>query len=319
LIDLDYDQVSLLLSELSQPSVVPKLDSRLKAPRPFEIFDVSFETRSWLANVLEVTIWLNLDSTFKTGDSPETVASLLFDELSPGKADEKYSITDGMVELTEIGVQNLEERLSRASANRSIFVQLIEDEHSVASATEAWIEAWDEPIAIEPLSINASVDKWRINDFSGIAAMGKLELTPTYQRGFVWSNAQSQMLIESILRGIPLPSIILERDSNSQRHQIVDGKQRLTAILRFMGSHPEGLENAKGMKAYESFATDFGLFARRNALRAADIREKYLPFKTKKYTSEDPLFNVGGRYYCEIKNKKVRIAGDLISVSDLFE
>src|SRR3546814_4844175 len=90
------------------------------------------------------------------------------------------------------------------------------------------------------------------------------------------------MLIESILRGIPLPSIILAKVSNSQRYQIVDGKQRLTAILRFMGSHPEGVENAKPMKDYEVFKTNFAQFARRNALRATDIREKYLPFKTRK-------------------------------------
>jgi hypothetical protein len=319
LFDLDYDQIGSLLSELSQPSSIPKLEGRLKAPRPFDSSEVSFDTSGWLARVLEVGIWLNLDSSFKADESPEAVASRLFDELAPGKAEDSFLVANGVVELTEIGAQNIEERLSRASENRSTFLQLLEDDRSIASATETWIEAWNEPPAIEPLSINANVDKWRINDFSGIAAMGKLELNPTYQRGFVWSNSQSQMLIESILRGIPLPSIILERDSDSQRHQIVDGKQRLTAILRFMGSHPEGLENAKKMKEFESFNTDFGLFVRRNSLRAADIRTAYLPFKTKKYTADDPLFNVGGRYYCDIRNETVRIADELITVADLFE
>ena len=72
------------------------------------------------------------------------------------------------------------------------------------------------------------------------------------------------MLIESILRGIPLPSIILARGSGNQRFQIVDGKQRLTAILRFMGAHPEGLQNAKSMVDYASFEINFAQFARRN-------------------------------------------------------
>lgn len=196
---------------------------------------------------------------------------------------------------------------------------MIDEERSVAAATEAWLEAWNEPITVEPLSINASVDKWRIYDLAGRAAQQQLELNPTYQRDFVWSNSDSQMLIESILRGIPLPSIILARVSSSQRYQIVDGKQRLTAILRFIGSHPEGIENAKLMKEFESFGTDFGHFARRNALRATEIRDKYLPFKTKKYGPNDPLANLGGRYYCEIRQESVRIAGETITVADLFE
>jgi len=318
LIDLDYDQVGSLLSELSQPGPTPKLEGGRK-PTAFDASDVNFETSEWIARVLEVLLWLNLDASFSEEESPEETALRLFDELTPGEAAASYIVDDGVVTLTEIGAQSLEERLSRAVANRTAFTQLIEDERSVAAATEAWIEAWNEPAAIEPLSINASVDKWRIYDLAGRAAQHQLELNPTYQRDFVWSNSDSQMLIESILRGIPLPSIILARVSSSQRYQIVDGKQRLTAILRFMGSHPEGIENAKQMKDYENFKSNFAQFAKRNTLRATDIREKYLPFKTKKYGPDDPLAKLGGRYYCDIRDEPVQIAGETISVVDLFE
>ncbi|MFM2281394.1 MAG: hypothetical protein RLZZ444_3625 [Pseudomonadota bacterium] len=318
--DLDFDQIATLLSELSQPSLLPKLEGGRKGPRSFDGSDIDFTSSAWLARVLEVAIWLNLDSTFDDQESPKAVALRLFDELSPGKAEASFEVSDGHVLLTEMGAQTLEERLSRAVSNRSAFVQMLEDELSVPAATEAWIDAWNEAPATEPLSINATVDKWRIYDLAGRAQQGQLELNPTYQRDFVWSNADSQMLIESILRGIPLPSIILARVSSSQRFQIVDGKQRLTAILRFMGAHPEGRENAKGMKDYQIFDTNFSQFARRNNLRATDIREKYLPFKTKKYTDDnDPLKPLGGRYYCEIKDKQVRIAGESITVADLFE
>ena len=318
--DLDFDQIATLLSELSQPSLLPKLEGGRKGPRSFDGSDIDFTSSAWLARVLEVAIWLNLDTTFDNQESPKAVALRLFDELSPGKAEASFEVSDGHVLLTEMGAQTLEERLSRAVSNRSAFLQMLEDELSVAAATEAWIDAWNEAPATEPLSINATVDKWRIYDLAGRAQQGQLELNPTYQRDFVWSNADSQMLIESILRGIPLPSIILARVSSSQRFQIVDGKQRLTAILRFMGAHPEGRENAKGMKEYQLFDTNFSQFARRNNLRATDIREKYLPFKTKKYTDDnDPLKSLGGRYYCEIKDKQVRIAGESITVADLFE
>ena len=320
MLDLDYEQVSSLLSELSQPSAVPRLDGNVKVPRPFEANEVSFESSAWLARIIEIAIWLNLDSSFKVSDTPENVALRLFDELSQNDATSCYRIVDGRVELTEAGAQALEFLLSRASSNRTAFLQSIENGRSVEVATETWLEAWNEQAVDEPLSINASVDKWRINDLAGYASQNKLDLNPTYQRDFIWSNSDSQLLIESILRGIPLPSIILARGSNSQSFQIVDGKQRLTAILRFMGSHPEGLQHAKQLKDFdESFKTNFGQFVRRNSLKAAEIREKYLPFKTKKFGPEDPLSRLGGRYYCEIRDENVKIAGETITVADLFE
>jgi hypothetical protein len=318
--DLDLDQIATLLSDLSQPGTLPKIDGRRQAPTPFEVGDVDFKSSAWLARVLEVAPWLNLDSTFDSQETPKVVALRLFDELSPGKAEGSFEILDGHVVLGAVGAQTLEERLSRAVGHRATFVQMLEEEFSPAAATEAWIEAWNEAPTTEPLSINATVDKWRIQDFAGNARRHLLDLNPSYQRDFVWSNADSQMLIESILRGIPLPSIILARSSSNQRYQIVDGKQRLTAILRFMGAHPDGLQNAKAMKDQEIFDTNFGLFARRNDLRATDIRQKYFPFKTKKYVDEnDPLKSLGGHYYCEIKDKEVRIAGETMTVADLFE
>lgn len=318
--DLDFDQIATLLSQLSQTGTLPKLDGLRRAPRPFDATEIEFSSSAWLVRVLEVAAWLNLDSSFEEDDPPQTVALRLFDELSPGKAEASFTTENGHVSLTEIGTQALEERLSRAVNNRTAFLAMLDEEVSIAAATESWIDAWNEGPATEPLSINATVDKWRISDLAGRAQDDQLELNPTYQRDFVWSNADSQMLIESILRGIPLPSIILARNSSSQRYQIVDGKQRVTAILRFIGAHPDGLKNSQKMKDPELFRTSFGQFARRNNLRATDIREKYFPFKTKKYTDEnDPLKSLGGRYYCDIKREKVRIAGEHITVSELFE
>jgi hypothetical protein len=313
------DQIATLLSELSQPSALPKIEGRHRV-QVFEPADVDFSTSGWLYRVLDVLPWLNLDASFDSQELPKAVALRLFDELSPGTSEASLQINDKYVVLTALGAQTLEDRLSRAVGHRTAFLQLLDDEFSIAAATEVWIEAWNEAPASEPLSINATVDKWRIQDFAGRAKRLQLDLNPTYQRDFVWSNADSQMLIESILRGIPLPSIILARGSGNQRFQIVDGKQRLTAILRFMGAHPEGLQNAKAMEDYASFDTSFAQFARRNNLRATDIREKYLPFKTKKYADgNDPLAPLGGRYYCEIKDKPVRIAGETMTVADLFE
>lgn len=68
---------------------------------------------------------------------------------------------------------------------------------------------------------------------------GTLYLDPPYQRGDVWGPVRQQNLIRSILIGIPIPSIIINDRmggewKNDYRLAVIDGKQRLTAILRFL-------------------------------------------------------------------------------------
>ncbi len=66
-----------------------------------------------------------------------------------------------------------------------------------------------------------------------------MELNAPYQRGDVWGEIRQRNLIRSILLGIPIPSIIInDRASAGWDHNVscavIDGKQRITAILKFM-------------------------------------------------------------------------------------
>ena len=56
---------------------------------------------------------------------------------------------------------------------------------------------------------------------------------PTFQRNYVWTLAQASRFIESILLGLPIPSIFLYREESTQKHLIVDGLQRLTTLHSF--------------------------------------------------------------------------------------
>jgi hypothetical protein len=58
-------------------------------------------------------------------------------------------------------------------------------------------------------------------------------IDPDFQRKFVWNSKQKSELIESILMDIPLPNIYLFQQADG-RQQVVDGRQRLTAIFKFM-------------------------------------------------------------------------------------
>lgn len=53
---------------------------------------------------------------------------------------------------------------------------------------------------------------------------------PEFQRNFVWSLPQASKFIESILLGLPIPSIFLYKEEETQQHLIVDGLQRLTTL-----------------------------------------------------------------------------------------
>lgn len=56
---------------------------------------------------------------------------------------------------------------------------------------------------------------------------------PEFQRNFVWTWPQASKFIESILLGLPIPSVFLFREEETQKLLIVDGLQRLTTLHSF--------------------------------------------------------------------------------------
>lgn len=64
---------------------------------------------------------------------------------------------------------------------------------------------------------------------------GEINISPDYQRMFIWKDARESQLIESILLGIPIPSIYVAVNSGDGQWEVVDGVQRLSTILHFVG------------------------------------------------------------------------------------
>lgn len=63
---------------------------------------------------------------------------------------------------------------------------------------------------------------------------GEIVINPDFQRLFRWEAGQKSRLIESILLGIPLPPIFVF-ELESAKWELIDGLQRLSTILEFMG------------------------------------------------------------------------------------
>lgn len=91
----------------------------------------------------------------------------------------------------------------------------------------------------------------------------QIELQPEYQRHFIWDAARQSQLIESIFLGIPVPNLFMATNSNAT-WEVIDGLQRLTTIVNFLGSEEiikknnqkgkklklEGLEKVNSMNGY---------------------------------------------------------------------
>src|SRR5271157_2941167 len=73
-----------------------------------------------------------------------------------------------------------------------------------------------------------------VGELTNLYRSGELQIRPEFQRLFRWSNLQKSRLVESILLGIPLPSIFVAQTEGGT-WELVDGLQRISTILRLQG------------------------------------------------------------------------------------
>jgi hypothetical protein len=76
-----------------------------------------------------------------------------------------------------------------------------------------------------------------ISDFLRWNAENTLVLSPKFQRRRIWPRKAKAFLIDTILRGLPIPKLYMRQqlDLRSEKtiHEIVDGQQRLSAVLEY--------------------------------------------------------------------------------------
>ena len=353
--DLDEEDPRLQLLEsladglatLSEASDTPNGVSPVSSM--FSSVDVDFASDAWMNQLAEIQGWLYLsDDLPRTGGEPFLQALIAELELDPTDI-----LPSGATSppLTIRALERLNERVDTACRLQADFLEELETKGtSRATATQSWADAWAEiDVSEEPLSpepVTAKADVWPIFQLTKKAP----NLTPSYQRGDVWSNGDRQSLIESILRGVPLPSIILLRTGPSTPHEVVDGKQRLTAILRFVGKHPVAkqkvaevtarhsgkkfneqgrLDNSGHRNLTDLFNDDYPAFRRAwkalegYVLKAEHEDDYYFPFKLRS-TGDGGLVGpylepLRGKYYTQIKGQEINVAGQQINVDALFE
>ncbi len=77
---------------------------------------------------------------------------------------------------------------------------------------------------------------YSIADFLEWNANNLLDLSPKFQRRSVWTRAAKSFLIDTILRGKPMPKVLLTQDLVNKKNvrTVVDGQQRIRTILEFV-------------------------------------------------------------------------------------
>jgi hypothetical protein len=89
---------------------------------------------------------------------------------------------------------------------------------------------------IENSALSLATDSYdmSVGEIINIYRDGDLIVSPEFQRLFRWSDYQKSHLIESLLIGVPLPSIfVFELDD--RKWELIDGLQRISTILEFVG------------------------------------------------------------------------------------
>src|SRR2546426_3204849 len=83
-----------------------------------------------------------------------------------------------------------------------------------------------------------NIAPYPISDFMDWEFSGQLEIAPNFQRGDIWPPKAKSFLIDTILRSRPIPPLYirLRFDPIKKRmiRQVVDGQQRLRAVLGFI-------------------------------------------------------------------------------------
>lgn len=139
-----------------------------------------------------------------------------------------------VVKLTVIG--------SKISYLFEVMIDLKENTYQIVSNEDIT----EQDIRASKLSYD--IDYWSYNiTYNQLAQMYHDEIikVPEMQRGFVWNRVQASRLIESIVMGLPLPSIFLVaiEEKGRKRYLVIDGLQRITTIHAYIYNERLPIQN----------------------------------------------------------------------------
>lgn len=167
-----------------------------------------------------------------------------------------------------------------------------------------------------------------VGELTNMFSEGDLIIRPAFQRLFRWDEDQKSRLIESILIGIPLPSIFVAQDHDG-RWELVDGLQRVSTLLQFQGLlddqgfPPLSLKTTKYLPSLDGLVWDDDEHtanaltpAQRRDIKRAKIDLKIVQRESDPKTKFD-LFQRLNSFGSKLSNQEIRNA-QLVGVNSDF-
>jgi hypothetical protein len=77
----------------------------------------------------------------------------------------------------------------------------------------------------------------------------RINLNPAYQRKFCWSISQQELLIDSLVNGYPIPSILIA-ETGIRQYECIDGQHRLQTIKQFIDNQFAYKDSETGIYYY---------------------------------------------------------------------
>lgn len=152
-----------------------------------------------------------------------------------------------------------------------------------------------------------------------------------YQRKLVWTELEKQNLIDSIIKGYPIPLVLFAEiidDSGKVQYEILDGLQRLNAIVGFIEN--EFMWEQKyfdiNQLARAKQAENEGLFSGYHGdeildnKKCANFLDYQLAVTSYKSKNEKEIFEIFGRINSggrQLSNQERRQAGVICEFTDL--
>lgn len=86
----------------------------------------------------------------------------------------------------------------------------------------------------EPVRFNVTSFGWEPDVEGLVKRIERGEIVvPKFQRKFVWQGPERSRFVESLILGLPVPTVFLAKDSFTGKMNIVDGQQRLITLQKY--------------------------------------------------------------------------------------
>lgn len=141
----------------------------------------------------------------------------------------------------------------------------------------------------------------------------QLKINPDFQREFVWKRPDQTRFIDSLIKQLPIPSMCVSYDYNTDERLVIDGLQRISTIICFLTKEDYKLSNLDDIDSNLAGKTVYEIKAKHKSLYER-VENLVIPITvircdTKKRSHMDYLFTIFHRLNsggAKLNNQEIR-------------